>query len=61
MQIKINNLPGYAAGSVIDIETDASGIPLDKFWRKRLKDAKIDQCIEVFKPSKKLKTEEGNK
>ena len=59
MKLKINKVAGYAAGSVVDIQTDKGGIPLDKFWRKRLKDAALDECVEVDKPSKKPKNGES--
>lgn len=47
MKLKINNVPGYSG--TIDIE-DVKGIPTNPFWRKRLKDAKTDNCVEVVKP-----------
>lgn len=36
----------------LEIEVDKNGIPLDKFWRNRLKDSEIDNCIEIYKPKK---------
>lgn len=51
MKLKINNVPGYSG--TVTIETDNSGVPLDKFWRNRLKDAEIDQCVEIVKPKRK--------
>ena len=53
MKIKIKKVFGYTAGVVLDIQIDPSGIPLDQFWRKRLKDAATDGCVEVVKASKK--------
>ena len=47
MKLKINNVPGHSG--TIDIE-DSNGIPVSRFWRKRLKDAKTDNCVEVVKP-----------
>lgn len=32
--------------SIIEI-ADADGVPLDKFWRNRLKDSAIDNCVEI--------------
>ena len=48
------------------IEVDKIGTPIDKFWRRRLKDSKIDNCIEIVKTKTKkeisgkmnIKTEE---
>ena len=56
MKIKLNApMQGYEAGREVTIECDSSGVPLKKFWRRRLKDAKIDNCLEVVKPSKSKK------
>ena len=53
MKLKLNKpMMGYDAGRKITIQTDASGVPLEKFWRRRLKDAKIDNCVEEIKLSK---------
>lgn len=45
---------------------DKNGIPLDIFWRRRLKDAAIDSCCHVLeektkvkKTTDKLKTKKG--
>ena len=46
MKLKINHVPGY--GGTITVE-DVNGIPVERFWRNRLKDAKIDNCVEVVK------------
>lgn len=35
-------------GKIIKIE-DKEGIPTNRFWRARLKDSKIDNCIEIVK------------
>jgi len=56
MKIKLNMpMQGYEAGREVAIECDRSGVPLEKFWRRRLKDAQIDNCLEVVKPSKSKK------
>jgi hypothetical protein len=39
-------------GQVIEIE-DIKNIPTDQFWRARLKDSKIDNCIEIIKTKNK--------
>lgn len=51
MKLKINNVLGYS-GTVI-VQTDADGVPLSPFWRRRLQDAVTDNCVEIIKPSKK--------
>ena len=53
MKLKINkDMAGYKAGRTINIKADINNIPLDIFWRRRLKDAKSDNCVEVIKTSK---------
>ena len=54
MKIKINNVPGYSG--IIDVK-DNNGVPIQKFWRNRLKDAEIDNCVEVIKPRRKANKE----
>jgi hypothetical protein len=57
--LKINMpLRGHAAGSAIRVKTQ-DGLPVDVYWRRRLKDAEIDSCVEFEKaakePTKKIK------
>ena len=55
--IKLNtDLRGLKAGTTIGIKTDKDGTPLDRYWRNRMKDAPIDNCIEVVKTKVKTKT-----
>ncbi len=59
MKLKVNNVAGHAPG-VITIQTDNNGVPLERFWRNRLKDAATDNCVEVVKPSpRKSKKEQA--
>ena len=46
MNLKINNVQGYSG--VVTIRTDGNDIPLERFWRKRIQDAKIDHCVEII-------------
>jgi len=55
VKLKINNVKGYRLGQVVTVQTDGDGIPLDKFWRRRLKDSKIDNCVEAVQPKKEHK------
>lgn len=51
--ITINKpIRGYLIGSVVKIKVDENGIPLDRYWRDRLKDAPIDGCISIIKKKK---------
>ena len=45
-------IPGYAPGRVVSVEVDEHGTPLEEQWRRRLKDAKIDGCVEVVSDPK---------
>ncbi len=48
IKLKINSVPGFSG--TVTVQTDDSGVPLERFWRKRLKDAETDNCVEVVKP-----------
>ena len=59
IKLKLNQpMLGYEAGREVTIQTDKDGVPLEKFWRRRLKDADIDNCVEVVKASKSKKEHE---
>jgi len=49
--LKINNVPRYT-GRVL-VNTDERGVPLERFWRKRLADAETDNCVEIVRPKRK--------
>ncbi len=54
MKIKVNKpISDHKIGSVVEVETDKSGIPLDREWRRRLSDSKIDGCCEIVKSKEK--------
>lgn len=44
---KLNaSIGGYTAGEVINIECRiVGGAPKDRYWRRRLRDAQIDNCM----------------
>jgi len=53
MKIKLNvSLKGYAKDSIIDIDADTKGNPIDLYWARRLEDSQIDNCIEVITDKK---------
>lgn len=55
MQIQINKkIKNYKVGEIIEIQ-DEDGIPTDIFWRKRLEDSAIDNCIEIVSTKTKGK------
>ena len=43
-------------GDIISIECDANSIPLDLFWRSRVKDSAIDNCVEFIEKEKPIVT-----
>lgn len=51
LNLKINNVAGYDPGSTIAVKIDQNGLPLERLWRNRLKDAETDNCVEVVKAS----------
>jgi len=48
LQIRINkNFSPYRSGMVIKVN-HKNGIPLDKYWRDRIKDSVIDGCVTII-------------
>ena len=48
VNIKINKaILNHVVGAIVRVPADDAGIPTDKFWRDRLRDADIDNCVEV--------------
>lgn len=42
-QIKIlKSLGAYITGQIVRVEVDSNGVPLSRFWRRRLKDSAKD-------------------
>lgn len=51
-------------GDSVEIEVDKNGTPIDRYWRNRLRDANLDECVskvETKKVSVKSKANEGEK
>lgn len=65
MKIKLNfDLNGHKKGSVLKIKSKDC-VPIDIYWRKRLKESESDNCIEVIKNisstiNKKIKSESSS-
>lgn len=53
IKLKINDVPGYEPGRVIDVPVDSEGIIIDRFLTRRMKDAESDNCVERVKQSPK--------
>lgn len=45
-RVKLHNLEPNKS---MVIKVDKHGVPLDKNWRRRLRDSKIDNCIKILK------------
>ena len=55
MKLLINkDFDGYKKGMEITVKA-VKKIPLDIYWRRRLKDAEIDGCVEVVKSKRRSK------
>jgi hypothetical protein len=56
IKVKLNvRLGGYEEGAIVTLQTDGAGVPIEKFWRRRLRDAETDNCMEAVKSSKPKK------
>jgi hypothetical protein len=54
IKLKINtNLDKFKKGQVIALDCDSDGLPFNHFWRRRLADAEIDNCVEIVKEAAK--------
>ncbi len=54
LKINITLTKKYKAGDVVNIRCDVNDMPEDAYWRRRLKDSEIDNCVEwVVKPKGK--------
>lgn len=51
-------LGGHAAGAEISLQCSKSGVPIDRFWRRRLNDSKIDNCMEKVKKTTKKRSDD---
>lgn len=52
-KIKVNKpLKNYQAGEVVEVNFD--NYAEKTYWKRRLEDAKIDQCCELVKTTKKV-------
>lgn len=57
INIKINGIiPGYHKDQIVSIAVDNAETPYDELWRRRLKDAKRDNCCEIVRSKPKTIT-----
>lgn len=58
IRIKLNvALGGYPKGWVLRLPA-INGVPVDQFWRRRVKDSAIDDCVTIINKKKELPKEE---
>lgn len=58
----LKEFDGHKAGEVVPVHCDEKGTPLERSWRRRLKDAKTDKCCEIVKKARaKGKPQTGDK
>lgn len=49
LQLKIcKSFHVYKEGQIIDVQMADDGVLLNQFWRNRLRDSKIDGCVELL-------------
>lgn len=58
MKVRVlKDLGTHKPGDIVDVEFDWDGNATDRFWRRRLKDSKIDNCVEFVEDKKPHKKE----
>jgi len=51
-QLKLNtDLASHKEGEVINIQC-IGGVPVERYWRDRVKDSEIDECVSFVKPER---------
>lgn len=56
MEVKIlKPILKYKVGDVVTVVCDEKGTPKDRYWRKRFKDAEIDNCLQKIEEKKTAK------
>jgi hypothetical protein len=43
----LKQLKDFKIGQIVPIEMDQNAVPLQRYWRDRLKDAELDECVEL--------------
>lgn len=61
IQLKLNApLRGHMVGVIVAVDVDSEGTIIDRYWRDRFNDAKIDNCVELVKPEIKTSKKKEN-
>lgn len=53
LQVNVEGLGGKKKGTILTLEIDSEKTIKDRYWRRRFKDSKIDNCVEIVKTEKK--------
>tara|TARA_B100000497_G_C7687141_1_gene416693 strand:- start:180 stop:428 length:249 start_codon:yes stop_codon:yes gene_type:complete len=52
MKLKLNaDLASNKSGDIVEVR-ESFGIPTSKYWRQRIKDSAVDNCVEIIKQKK---------
>lgn len=61
IKIQVNHgLADYDDGEIVEVEAMETGEPAELFWRRRLRDAKVDGCCEVVQEPKKSRRQSSD-
>ena len=53
IKLRLNvDLAGKKAGSIVTVTIDSNKTITDQYWRRRLADSEIDNCVEIVKTKK---------
>lgn len=54
LKLKLNvDLLTFSKNAELEIDCDEENTPLDRFWRNRVNDSKIDNCVTVLNVASK--------
>lgn len=42
---------GHQKGDMVKIKVDKKGTPKERYWRDRIKDSNVDECVEFVNPT----------
>lgn len=62
IKLKLNMpLQNKKAGEIITLNVDENGVIHDDYWRNRLKDAALDNCVSIVDNSSSTTSKKGEK
>jgi len=61
VKLKLNqSLRGIPEGKIVEVKVDINGLAIERYWRDRMIDAEIDNCVEIVKDEKPKKNIKGD-